>query len=107
MERSLIAQWMKDNEVDQMGLSRLTGIKQSHLSDFLAGKKGLSWDNIVILAKETKIDLNALAGLKVAIVSPENIHPEGVEPTTKTFPVGGKIKILVHGYVDATIVNDK
>ena len=53
MERGLILKWMKDNDVDQIGLARRTGISQGHMSDFLAGKKGLSWLNIVSIAKET------------------------------------------------------
>jgi transcriptional regulator with XRE-family HTH domain len=104
MERGLIKDWMTENQVDQITLARMTGIKQSHLSDFLAGKKGLSWDNVVALAKETKIDLNALAGLKPPPMSVENIHPEGVEGTPPAITVGGKVKILIHGYVDATVV---
>jgi len=40
MERGLILKWMKENDVDQIGLARMTGISQGHMSDFLSGKKG-------------------------------------------------------------------
>ena len=107
MERGLILKWMKENDVDQIGLARMTGISQGHMSDFLAGKKGLSWLNIVSIAKETGIDLNALAGLKRQNMAELKLAPEGIQldtPGTRVLTFG-KIKIKISGVIDAEIVN--
>jgi len=107
MERGLILKWMKENDVDQIGLARLTGISQGHMSDFLAGKKRLSWLNIVSIAKETGIDLNALAGLKRQNMAELRIHPDGIKvetPGTKVLTFG-HVRIKISGVIDAEIVN--
>jgi len=107
MERGLILKWRKENDVDQIGLARMTGITQGHMSDFLAGKKGLSWNNIVSIAKETHIDLNALAGLKRQNMAELKLAPEGIQldtPGTRVLTFG-KIKIKISGVIDAEIVN--
>ena len=107
MERGLILKWMKDNDVDQIGLARLTGISQGHMSDFLAGKKGLSWLNIVSIAKETGIDLNALAGLKRQNIAELKLSQDSIQldtPGTKVLTFG-RIKIKISGVIDAEIVN--
>ena len=99
MERQLISKWMKDNDVDQPGLAARTGIKQSHISEFLAGKKNLGWDNIVTICRVTGIDLNKLAGLKVET---NVIHLPNLTTGER-----GKVKLRITGYVDAEIVTNE
>lgn len=106
MERQLISKWLEENGKTQVWLAEKTGIRQNHLSEFLSNKeKGLGWDNIVAICRETGIDLNALAGLKAIQQPVRLIPPDGVVPITRGFEKGKKVKILVHGYVDAEIVN--
>lgn len=104
MERQLIADWLEKNDKTQVWLAERTGIQQNHISEFLAGKKALGWDNVVAICRETSIDLNALAGLKKASDTKLKVVPDGIQIGEVGVPIG-RIKIRINGYIDAEIVN--
>ena len=105
MDRKIIADWLVKNDKSQVWLSKETEIRQSHLSEFLSGKKDLGLDNIVAICKVTKIDLNELVGLKPFLPDVTlKMSNEGIQLQDTRISSWGKVKIRIHGYIDAEVV---
>ncbi len=50
----LLGDWMKSNGVTQVKLAELSGVRQSFISGFLAGKKGFGKHTAAKIVKTTK-----------------------------------------------------
>lgn len=53
--RRALESLMEDNGLTQLQLARETGTRQSHISEFLSGKRGMSKANAVRLAERFKV----------------------------------------------------
>ena len=104
MDRKIISDWLQKNGKSQVWLSEATGIRQSHLSEFLSHKKDLGIDNIVAICRSTGIDLNVLAGLKNVSDVQLKVTPDGIQLQDSRITSWGKVKIRIHGYIDAEVV---